>query len=152
MSPGFSCDTAVCPRSEQPSAARTPKPRSVKFSPLRTARPTPSYFTHLTRLIDAALKHQVLHQPADGIVGERRHDRRVQAEAAPQPARDVVFAAAFPDLESARRVDAPVAGIEPQHHLAERHQAPAAVGFGAQRERHAGVPQPPSTTSTCPFT
>src|SRR5215471_5139636 len=44
-SPGRSCDAAVCPRSEQPSAARMPNPLSVKFRPLRTARPTPSYFT-----------------------------------------------------------------------------------------------------------
>src|SRR6185437_5019550 len=50
MSPGFSWLTAVFPRSEQPSAARTPNPRSVKFSPFRTVRPTPSYFTHFTWL------------------------------------------------------------------------------------------------------
>ena len=42
ISPGFSCETAVCPRSEQPKAARTPNPRSVKLSPFRTVRPTPS--------------------------------------------------------------------------------------------------------------
>ena len=41
-SPGRSWLTAVLPRSEQPTAPRTPKPRSVKLSPLRTSRPTPS--------------------------------------------------------------------------------------------------------------
>src|SRR5882757_6346946 len=46
--PGFNWLTAVCPRSEQPSAARTPNPRSVKFKPLRVVRPTPSYFAHDT--------------------------------------------------------------------------------------------------------
>src|SRR6267154_2739342 len=46
--PGFNWLTAVFPRSEQPSAARTPKPRSVKFKPLRVVRPTPSYFVHDT--------------------------------------------------------------------------------------------------------
>src|SRR5580698_8190678 len=46
ITPGFSCDTAVCPRSEHPSAARTPNPRSVKFNPLRAVRPTPSSATH----------------------------------------------------------------------------------------------------------
>src|SRR5674476_744430 len=45
-SPGLSCDAAVWPRSETPTAPRTPKPRSVKFSPLRTERPIPSYGTH----------------------------------------------------------------------------------------------------------
>jgi hypothetical protein len=39
-SPGLSWLTAVWPRSEQPAAARGPKPRSVKLRPLRTARPT----------------------------------------------------------------------------------------------------------------
>src|SRR5882757_4303468 len=47
MSPGFNWLTAVLPRSEQPSAARTPNPRSVKFKPLRVVRPTPSYFVHI---------------------------------------------------------------------------------------------------------
>ena len=47
-SPGFNCETAVFPRSEQPTPARTPKPRSVKFSPLRTLRPTPSKGTQRT--------------------------------------------------------------------------------------------------------
>src|SRR5215469_10041854 len=47
ISPGFNWLTAVCPRSEQPSAARTPNPRSVKFSPLRVVRPTPSYFRQI---------------------------------------------------------------------------------------------------------
>src|SRR6266851_5882241 len=46
--PGFNWLTAVCPRSEQPNAARTPNPRSVKFKPLRVVRPTPSYFVHIT--------------------------------------------------------------------------------------------------------
>jgi hypothetical protein len=41
--PGLSCEIAVWPRSEHPSAARKPKPLSVKFNPLRTVRPTPSY-------------------------------------------------------------------------------------------------------------
>src|SRR6201996_5010293 len=50
ISPGFSWLTAVFPRSEHPSAALTPNPRSVKFSPFRTVRPTPSYFTHFTWL------------------------------------------------------------------------------------------------------
>ena len=35
----------MCPRSETPIAPRTPKPRSVKFSPLRAVRPVPSWPT-----------------------------------------------------------------------------------------------------------
>ena len=52
------------------------------------------------RLVDAALEHQVLDEPADGVVGERGDDRRAQPEAAAQAAGDVVLAAALPDLET----------------------------------------------------
>ena len=47
--------------------------------------------------------------------------RRAQAEALAQPARDVVFAAALPDLELARGADAALAGVEAEHDFAERH-------------------------------
>ena len=45
-SPGRSWEAAELARSEQPTAPRTPKPRSVKFSPLRTEWPMPSYGSH----------------------------------------------------------------------------------------------------------
>ena len=98
-SPGFSCETAVWPRSEQPSAARTPKPRSVKLRPLRTVAADAVVLHPAHALLDAALQHQVLDEAADRVVGERRDDGGRQAEAAPQPARDVVLAAALPGLE-----------------------------------------------------
>ncbi len=41
-SSGVICEAAECPRSEQPSAGRTPKPFSVKLRPTRVARPSPS--------------------------------------------------------------------------------------------------------------
>ncbi len=41
-SPGLICDAAEWPRSEQPSAARMPKPFSVKLRPTRVLRPRPS--------------------------------------------------------------------------------------------------------------
>ena len=73
ISPGFNWLTAVWPRSEQPSAARTPNPRSVKFNPLRTVRPTPSYLAHFTcDWSTPPWVHQVFDQPADGrVVGQR---------------------------------------------------------------------------------
>src|SRR5262249_17915836 len=76
------------------------------------------------RLVDPALVDEVLHQAADGVVDQRRHQRRLQAEAALEPARDVVLAAAFPDLEAPRGVDAALAGIQAEHHLAQAHQVP----------------------------
>ena len=77
-------------------------PRSVKFSPFRTWRPTPSNGTQLTcDMVDAALEHQVLDEPADGVVREGGDDGRPHAEAAPQAARHVVLAAALPGAERA---------------------------------------------------
>ena len=72
--------------------------------------------------LDAALQDEVLQQPADVVVRERGADGGSQAEAAPQAARDIVFAAAFPDLELARRADAPLAGVQPQHDFPQRDQ------------------------------
>ena len=127
--------------------ARTPKPRSTKFRPLRTSRPTPSYGIQRTcARVDAALEDQVLEQPPDGVVGERGHDRGAKAEAAPQPAGDVVLAAALGDGERARRRDAPVAGVEAEHHLAQRDEVVAAVLGGAREEGHA-APLPTAAAS-----
>ena len=59
-----------------------------------------------------------------------------QAEAALEAAGDVVFAAAFPDLERARGVHAALAGVEAQHHLAEADLVPAAGRFVLDGEGH----------------
>ena len=125
-SPGRSCEAAVWPRSETPTAPRTPKPRSVKLSPLRTARPA-AVRRHPAdqRGVDAALEHEVLEQPADLVVGERGHDGRPQPEAAAQAAGHVVLAPALPDAEPPGGADPPLARIEPQHDLAERDEVEA---------------------------
>src|SRR5271155_3879907 len=69
-------------------------------------------------LADAALKHQILDETADRIIRESRDHRRVQSEAALQPAGNVVFSAAFPRTKVARSRNALVAGIEAQHDFA----------------------------------
>ena len=81
------------------------------------------------RLIHTALVDQILDKPTDRIVGKCCHDGGIQTEASLQSARDVVFAAAFPNLERARRVNAPLARIEPQHHLAKADDVPFTVIF-----------------------
>ena len=53
----------------------------------------------------------------------------IETEAAFQAACDVVFTAAFPDVKRARRMNTPVAGIEPQHHLAQSDNVPFTVIF-----------------------
>ena len=50
-----------------------------------------------------------------------------QAEATAQPARDVVLPATFPHGELAGGADAPVAGVQPQHNLAQRRRVPLAL-------------------------
>ena len=82
-SPGRSCEAAVLPRSETPSAPRTPNPRSVKLSPFRTVRPIPSYGTQRhQRRVDPALEDEVLDQPPDVVVGEGGDEGRPHPEAA----------------------------------------------------------------------
>ena len=98
-----------------------PNPRSVKLSPLRTSRPSAVVGHPLdqSRGVHAALQDEVLEQPADLVVRERRDDAGLQAEAATEPARHVVFTAALPDLELSGRADAPFAGVESEHDFAE---------------------------------
>ena len=78
--------------------------------------------------VDAALQDEVFDEAADGVVGEGGGDGGAQAEAAAEAAGDVVFAAALPDLEVARGVDAAFAGIEAKHDFAEAEAIPAASG------------------------
>ena len=80
--------------------------------------------------VDAALEDEVFNQAADGVIGESGSDGGAQAEAAAQSAGYVVFAAALPDLELARGVDAGFAGIEAQHDFAQAEAIPAAGGIG----------------------
>src|ERR1019366_5236295 len=58
------------------------------------------------RHINAALQDQVFEQSPHVIVGKRADEAGAQPEATAQTARDVVFAAAFPDLELASRANA----------------------------------------------
>lgn|ERR1035441_6408918 len=56
-------------------------------------------------------------------------------------ARDIVFAAAFINVEAAGRGYPLVAGIEAQHYFAQRHQVPAATLLRSDRQWHR-VPNP----------
>jgi hypothetical protein len=56
--------------------------------------------------VNAALQDEVFDEAADGVVGQRGRNGGAQAKAAAQAASYVVFAAALPDLEVARGVDA----------------------------------------------
>ena len=84
--------------------------------------------------VDPSLEHEVLEQPADLVVGERGHDAGAEAEAPPEPPRDVVLATALPRLEPAGGANPPLARIEAEHDLAERDEVVAALVRGANRE------------------
>ncbi len=71
--------------------------------------------------IDATLEYQVLDQPPHVVLAQCGDDRGAQPEAAAQAAGHVVLAAALPYPELAGCAYAPLAGIEAEHHLAERH-------------------------------
>ena len=69
--------------------------------------------------VHSALHHEVFEQAADFVVDERRAHRGAQVEALAEPAGDVVFAAAFPDLELARGAHAAFARVEAEHDFTE---------------------------------
>ena len=89
------------------------------------------------RLVHAALVNEILKKPADGIVGERRDHRGVQAETTLQAARDVVFPATLAHFKGPRRVNAPVARVESHHHLAQTDQVPVAFLSRLDGQPHA---------------
>ncbi len=70
--------------------------------------------------VETSGEDEVLDEMPDLVVHERGDDSATQPEHAAQAADDVVLATAFPRLEAAGRTDAALAGIEPQHHLAQR--------------------------------
>jgi hypothetical protein len=82
----------------------------------------------------ATTLNEILEQAADVVVHEGRAHGGLEAEAAPQAARDVVLAPAFPDLELAGGADASRAGIETQHDLAERDLVEGTTGCGLEVE------------------
>ena len=84
--------------------------------------------------IDAALQDEILDQPAHVVVGEGGGNRGLEAETTAQSARDVVFAAAFPDFEFTGATDAAFARVEPEHDFSERNHVEfaRAGGFDVQ--------------------
>src|SRR5471030_649880 len=95
------------------------------------------------RCVDAALADEILHQPAQIVFRQGGDDAGALAPALAHGAGDIVFAAAFPHLELAGGAHAAEAGIEAQHHLAERDTVPFHVSGGAdlQHVAHAYCPR-----------
>ena len=84
----------------------------------------------------AALHDEILDQMADLVVHERGDHGGLVAEAFPQAARGVVFAAAFPDLEVAGGADPAFTGIETEHDFAQGDLVEGAFGFWFDGQGH----------------
>ena len=142
--PARSAAAAVWPRSETPTAPRTPKPRSVKLSPLRSARPMPSNGRHSTWLVStppwsmqsSTSRPTSLSASAVTIAVRRPKQRR-------RPRATLYSPPPSQTLEAARVADPPLARVEPQHHLAERDEVVARIGHAAsaQADRLGGQPR-----------
>src|SRR6266481_9520990 len=89
------------------------------------------------RLVYPALVNEILKKLPNWVIGECCDNRGVQAETSLQPARDVVFSAAFANLKGSRRCNAPLAWIQPHHDLAQADQVPVAFFFRLDRQSHA---------------
>src|ERR1039458_2080958 len=79
------------------------------------------------RLVHTTLIDEILKQSPHRIVGKRGDNRRVQAEAALQPAGYVILSAAFAYFKGSRRRNSPVARVQTEHYLAQADQIPPAV-------------------------
>ena len=66
------------------------------------------------------MQNEVLDEPADVVVGKCGGDGCLEPETTAQAAGDIIFAAAFPDLEFARATDAAFARVEPEHDFSQR--------------------------------
>src|SRR5450830_1499664 len=84
--------------------------------------------------VEAAGEDQVLDESADLVVGKRRDDRAPQPECTPQPAGDVVLTTALAGSERPGSSNPPLAGVEPEHDLTERHDVIPALGSGTDGE------------------
>ena len=150
-SPGLSWLAAVLPRSGTPTAPRMPKPRSVKFKPLRTVRPMPSSARQRMKSVATppCRMKSSMRWPTS-LSTKRGADGGFQSETFAQAARDVVFAAAFPRFEFAGRANASLAGVEPQHDFAERKLVVSV--FVTKFQRHASSLQNYGDFLTAPRT
>jgi len=85
---------------------------------------------------DAALHHEILDEVAHLVVDEGRAHRGSQTETFPEPARGVVFAAAFPNREMPGGAHPALARVEPEHDFAEGDLVKRALFGRLDRQRH----------------
>src|SRR5439155_18409026 len=72
--------------------------------------------------IHAALQNKGLDKPAHVIVRKSRGDGGLESETATQAAGNVVFAAAFPDLEFSRAANTAFTRVEAEHDFSQRQE------------------------------
>ena len=130
---------AVCPRSEQPTRSADAEAALGEVQPVadRAGRRRRNGTHWMKRGSTPPCRMRSSTRRPTSLSHERGDDRGPQPEAPAQPAGDVVLAAALPDPERARGADAPLAGVEAQHDLAQRHQRRSGT------PRRAGTPASP---------
>jgi len=77
-----------------------------------------------------------LDEAADGVVGKCSRDGGAHAKATSKATGDVVLAAAFPNGELPRGVNAAFAGVETKHDFAEAEAIPATIRIRKQNGFH----------------
>ena len=137
MSPGLSCEAAVLPRSGIADGAADAEAALGEVQAVADGAADAVVLAPLDEVGgDAALHDEILDEMADLVVHEGGDDGGLVAEAFPQAAGRVVFAAAFPDGEVAGGADPAFAGIEAEHDFAEGDLVEGAFGLGLDGQGH----------------
>src|SRR5215467_5457084 len=88
------------------------------------------------RLVNASLIHEILKQPPDKIVGQHRHNCRVQSEAPRESTGNVIFSSSLVDVELAGGRNPSITGIKAEHHLAKADQVPSTFPLRPDVQSH----------------
>src|SRR5215831_6063081 len=119
---------ALWPRSETPACAAHSEAPLGEVQPVAdgAADAVIGHELH-QRSVHPSLQDEVLDEPADVVVGQCGDNGGPQAEAAPQPAGDVVFPASLPCGNRPGIADAALAWVQAEHHLAQGYQVITSV-------------------------
>ncbi len=135
-SSGWLFAIAVWPRSEQPTAARTPKPSFCEVQPIAYRSADAIVWNPADeRSVHATLQDEILQKLANWISGKRRYHRGAHAKAPAKPASYVIFASTLPHAEITSGMYALLSGIEPEHHFAEAYAIPSTTVGRFQADR-----------------
>ena len=139
-----SAATQPCGRGRRrPTAPRTPKPRSVKLRPLRTVRPTPSSGTQRMSDVSTPPCRMKSSSSRPTSLSANAVTTAVRSPKQRRRPRATLYSPPPSHTRNERAcAHAPLAGVEPEHHLAERDEVEAALVRGAEVEHAHGAAPP----------